>query len=1132
MIYSCENCGKQFNQKSHYDAHLNKKKSCRKCHTNFTTQYAYVNNDCIHISKYNKELMQKPKCRNGHELILCKGNIKKPYFKHKNPDDVSNHPEMTEWHCKWQGFFPITEVEFNKKSENQMKNRRADVLLNDKYILEIQHSNIADSEVCCRTQDYKLHDKDVIWVIDGNTGDIVLDKLVDGSYLIEFNCNWKYKSFVYNYDYVLLDINELIFKIPVKSVCNKMFHARSSKNIDEVVEILINAPENIWSLWKDTNEIKPTLKIIQKGAGNGKTFDIWKKVSLNFDKELYIITTKQHTAKEVILKELDDQAERKEFHIIDNMEEIEDEKYNKQYKVTYKHKKSNRKCLVIIGTIDSFVWNLTTKSIGGNNYFQGLLNNICKNGCDKMNINTGEIYYAGQKIKLNKMAELWIDETQDLPVIYYKSILQLILKTKIDCIVIGDKLQSLEYEKNFITCIDTDNNINFIREKPVNINRRIKVKNMGEKINELINFEEYGVPKIDIENNEHLEDRGENVIETFTRKCENLNDTDCEVDNIINMVDREVEEYHYKPEDFLFIFPIMKSNLLADKLETKLNEYWLNKLNDKKKYIQYAVLHKHEEGQVIDTKKSEFASRIMSIRAAKGDGRAVVFVLNCTEAYLKMVSNFEKNIIYESHFHVALTRAKYKIYFGLQENNDDIHKRFSKLNENIEYVPNIKSSLTIDKIAEYIDKDKSIEILKNNGIDEYFDDENSCSNAIAVDWDYHCIRHSIYYNYALFEIFSHTRNNNELFKESQLKQLLDNISQLQICTMSPKEFYQYLNKLEDLEDLDKIPLCIQSSKPIYKEYCNKIKNIMLDIQKKYNEKNLSIGILTPLESCILVYMVDLYKNKKYHTIRPCSIYNIIDSFEKNDEIEELITESKNMKKIMKNLMDEILIEKNINWNIEHIIKFNGNNENLKLHNRYSIIGNDDNTVYHLVFQTDYNRLNYLDTIIKLLLERFLIKNANTNEYEINNQKRFSNKKITTYLLILKQNKYEIFDWNFEDIINDEMKKLCRDAFVNYFKNYNKELFNYCKIVKKDNSKWDKKFNSPYEFIANQKDFKYVSYIINFFNNLHIESISGKRAEIKDITDIETKFYEKINIYIHDMCNAYFGFNNFDDETEW
>ena len=137
---------------------------------------------------------------------------------------------MSEWHCKWQGFFPNTEVYFNKINDNQIKNRRADVVLNDKYILEVQHSNIEESEIICRNEDYKLHGKELIWIIDGNTDDVKLDKLNDNTYLIEFNKNWKYKSFTYKYDFILLDINEQIFKIPVKSVCNKIFHYILIKN--------------------------------------------------------------------------------------------------------------------------------------------------------------------------------------------------------------------------------------------------------------------------------------------------------------------------------------------------------------------------------------------------------------------------------------------------------------------------------------------------------------------------------------------------------------------------------------------------------------------------------------------------------------------------------------------------------------------------------------------------------------------------------------------------------------------------------------------------------------------------------------------------------------------------------------
>jgi len=920
-----------------------------------------------------------------------------------------------------------------------------------------------------------------------------------------------------------------------------MFHAKSHVNIDLVINTLTNNPENIWNLWKDNNEIKPTLKIKQEGAGNGKTFGIWKNISLNFDKELYIITTKQHTAKEVILKELNDQALRKDFHIIENMKELEDKKYNRQYVVNYKHIHSSRECTVIIGTIDSFIWSLTSKRIGGNTYFEGLLNNINKNSCDKINTNTGQINYGGKQLKLNKMTELWIDETQDLPIDYYKAIVKLLLNTKIDCLIVGDKLQSLKYEQNFMTYIEDNFNIKIVREEPKNINRRIKVKNMAEKINNLINFIKYDVPKINIENSDELEDRGDNVIECFEQKCIYANDTDkqkinSEVHNIIEMVKNEIDQYNYKPEDFLFLFPIMKNNLLAGELETKLNKFWLEKLGNEDEYKQYAVLHKHEEGQIIDVTKSKGATRIMSITASKGDGRAVVFVLNCTEQSLKLVSNNEINIVYESHLHVALTRAINKIYFGLHHNKDDIHKRFAEVYENIEYKPDIKSSLTTEKLCQYIDQNECIELLKNNKIyekeeeEEEEEEENNNSISSIIDWEYHCIRHAVYYNYALFEIFKHNKDT-DIFKNSQIKVVLDKISKLNIRKTSPNKFYKYLKSLQEGDGLYFFPLCDLSHKKIYQTYYKKLETTIKDIQKKYRQDTLSIGNLSPLESSILIYLIDVFTNQIFHNITPSTIYNIIHSFEEKNNIEELIEESKNMKTIMENLMQNILNNENIEWHIEHIIKFNGNTHDLKLLNRFNIIGNNEKNVYHLVFQTDYTKLNYCETMIKILLERFLIQNANSNDRDKNNQTRFSGKKITTYLLILKQNRYEIFDWDFEDTIDNEIRTICKSAFIKYFKNYNKELFNYCKFIKKEKSKW-KGFKSPYQFIAKDEDFKNNTYIKDFFNYLDQKISDGKHKEVKEITDTEGQFNNEINSYIEDMCDTYFSLNKVNDNVVW
>jgi hypothetical protein len=1155
-LYICKHCQKEFSQKCHYDAHKNKKKPCKLCPKHFTTQYVYIEDICIHINDYDENIHKNPKCQNGHDLIKCQGNHRRLYFKHKNSCNLTenNDYEMSEWHCQWQGFFPRTEVEFEKLSEKQIKNRRADVLLNAEYILEVQHSVITEAEVICRVNDYKEHNKNIIWIIDGNTSDVELIELNDGTFLIEFNHDWKYSAFKHSYDYVLLDINEKIFKIAVKSVCNKMFHANTHHHVDNVVNHLQQAPNRIWDLWEDTNEIQPYLRIEQKGAGNGKTFGIWKSIVSNKDKNLFIITTKQHTAKEVILEELNNQAERNEFHIIDNItydKENDIDTYGKQYIVTYEHIHSKRTCTVIIGTIDSFIWSLTTHdtNIIGKTYFESLLNTICNNNrCDKVNSYTGEITYAGKKRKLNRLVELWIDESQDLEETYIKAVIILIMNTKISCVVVGDKLQSLTYDINFMTNLGENNtNLNIINTIPENKNRRIKVKHMIEKINQLVHFRKYNLPEI--ETDQALIDHGEDVIETIEQQTIYANDTntakiDNEVDKIIAIVEKEVEKYDYSPKDFLFIFPIMKSNILACELETKLNNFWLERLGNCNKYTRYAILHKHEEGVIIDTSKSKNASRIMSIKSSKGDGRKVVFILNCTEASLKIVSNYEKGLIYESHFHVALTRAMNKIYFGLIKNNDDIHKRFSELS-NVEFIPKIRSILTIDSISPYIDKENLIGILKQHITPEIKSDSKN-DNSI-IDWEYHCIRRAVYHTYALFEIFKHNQHD-FLFDSSQIKTVLDMISRLPIKPQSPRDFYEYIKEKErKREPLDVLPLCILSNKQ-YEELCSSLQIIIQGIQKKYKNNNLSLGELNTLECTVLIYIIDIFKNKQYHEITPTTIYNILNCYKNpEDAIVKLISESKNMKTIVKQVMEQILPNERIKWNIMHKVFYDGNVEkdSMSLLNNFYIIGFNKTTVYHLVFQTDFNSLNYWDVIGRIILERILILNSSGNDNDINNKTRFQNKKIITFLLILKTNSYERFEWDFEKDISPDIKEILKNAFVKYFTNFNKDLFNYVKFVKSNKANWEeiggKTYKTPYQFIAKQlagihaETNRTPQFIQSFFTNLHIEALTKNTVtlrEIKNLTDNEEVFNLKMNEYIKNTCESYFNLGTLDDTSEW
>ena len=57
---------------------------------------------------------------------------------------------------------------------------------------------------------------------------------------------------------------------------------------------------------------------------------------------------------------------------------------DKHYVIKYIHKQSKRECIVIIGTIDSFYFNLSTSNSKGSNFFKGIVDNIKINGANKI----------------------------------------------------------------------------------------------------------------------------------------------------------------------------------------------------------------------------------------------------------------------------------------------------------------------------------------------------------------------------------------------------------------------------------------------------------------------------------------------------------------------------------------------------------------------------------------------------------------------------------------------------------------------------------------------------------------------------------------------------------------------------
>lgn len=1077
-----------------------------------------------------------------------------------------------EWHKRMQNMFPDEQCEIGFVSFSKI--RKTDVFLSNSSCLEVQHSHISCNEVGLRKDDYAEYGKTIIWLIDGNTSDVSIENLTDCNTIITFNEPWKFKSFLENnYEFILLECDNKVYKIKLNAIKYKTIKVSKSIEIKEIVECLQNNPENIWKVWEDDNNIPSKMTVHQKGAGNGKTYGIWKSILTNKNKNTFIIITKQHSARTVIYNELNDQATRSEYHFEDitDMTKVE---LPKHYVIKYSNKNSNRTCRVIIGTVDSYIYNLSEKSsdIQGD-MFSNLLHTIIRNGCNKIDTN-GQIKFAKEKLAQNRKTELWIDEVQDLNVDYFYAIQKIMLQTGIDVNIVGDMLQSLEYKTNFMTeAMDTNDmdDIIFIKPIPVNINRRIKVNGMADFINSLVPFEKYDLPAIHIEKEDSLmipKEYSFEVIEEPIIRSENDKEELIEyIDTLLEKVNHEVDTNGYLPEDFMFIFPYMKKNSLANELETRLNEYWISKFEEKDytdtitnsywksynhdEFTSYAFLHKHEEGTVINLSDSERATRLVSIRTSKGDGRNVVFVLNCTESVLKLFTNQEKNIVYESYLHVALTRAKHKVYFGLVHNGDDICKRFGHIDNTYVDFNKISKHLSLSKVLNVSTNDDNQKLFnKLNGIgklyiDTFFDiiikktKDGVISCLEANDWKYHCMKHSVTNFYVLFILIERIRKEFTFEKNNdnypQIRVILDKILNIDIIKCKVSNFYKVLRSTPPFDDLPYLPLCNIADKNVYSKYCDKIQKDMETIKSiiKFQQWN----DFTVYQMFLLDYMIDIYINKQFTESTPTDLYDITHyySMKEYNRVRTLIDESMKIKEIVSNCLQEIYSSSNskINWNIHKSNKFDGEDSNFVLTcGDYMYVGWDDKNTYHLMIENDVSSINHHTFILKLIFERFILYNCKSDK----DKNKFNNKNIISYVLILKHGMYHKIDWTWDkeskDVLIDFLQSIIYKHYqINHIKLYH--YMEYIKTKKNDCFGGQTDFKTPFGYISNKlKNEKSPEYLISFFHELDRDWKLKKQKELREITQNEDIFCSILDERLDQALKDFFALNDEMDEEDF
>jgi hypothetical protein len=284
-------------------------------------------------------------------------------------------------------------------------------------------------------------------------------------------------------------------------------------------------------------------------------------------------------------------------------------------------------------------------------------------------------------------------------------------------------------------------------------------------------------------------------------------------------------------------------------------------------------------------------------------------------------------------------------------------------------------------------------------------------------------------------------------------------------------------------------------------------------------------------------MIEIYSDKQFHQTTPLTIYNIIDYFrEVGDEKEaELLKEASNINDVTKKVMNTILSsDSKINWNIFHNVYYNGDNnideckykpDDIKIKKKMDIIGWSDTTVYHMVFKSDFNSLNYWNTMIEILLERFIIYNTSNKGEDV---KKFKNKAIKTYLFSLKEKQFHDFNFTIDETNDKKLREELKGVLVKHFSSFNIQLHNYCSFLIKTGKWRDQGYSSPFDCISSK--YQKVKYVRDFFVYLHNRRKDDKDY-VKKISHDQTLFCDKLNEYIEELCDNMLNLKKIEDD-DW
>lgn len=794
--------------------------------------------------------------------------------------------------------------------DQAIKRRRIDAVSANSTYIEMQNSPISAVEVRQRKTDYGLHGVNLVWIVNGE-GVTCTPLNVSNTFLLSFageGCKWKWASFHdAGYACVLVHIDEYVYKVPVADIRSSMIDVASRLSVDECVSLLNTGAIDAWDA---TPLTRSTLFFNQRGAGCGKTYE---SIQLCTDsrflhKTTFVYLTKMHSAKQVIFDEWREQL----LHgsLCTSVKDVVFEEPGKQFRIFFTRSilGEEDRVSILIGTIDSFMYALGNKLAEGRDFFAALVGSI-RDGFVARLSSTGGVAVGGTQVELNRRALIVVDEAQDLPVLYVEALASIMRNTYIDCYVIGDKLQSLMVIPNIHTFLETATlpHTDVVKSEGVNVVRRFHDGRLADFVNAVVPFAKFGLPAITGVCTGERDGCGrashssppEFAIKPFHFKHENQ-DMSAMIDNVehvMQYVHAEVVRHNYGPEHFMFVFPLVKTNSFACVLECSLQQYWLERLNNREG--KYVFFHKSQEGEPINLGESTHATRILSIHAAKGTGREVVFVLGLSSAVLSYFHATPGDLKFESMVHVALTRAKQTMYVGMvQQRGDELYERLFANHQGDSVagarlhapVPSCKLNstqmtsavLNSDELFDQMDALFGLRKWRSS----LFGDSDSTRrlDSALVDYGHHVMRYGVMCTALSIDIF-----NAQALDEgcSWVDTRLAIVSQARVELLPPKLYWKRLKDMWNPNASKKVGNIIPvlqfeaTASTRYVRYAFILQRYIKRVQRKLvvGLQQKSVDSMCPLESVVLQYCINVKTKRTYSTTSNMDVYHVMACYE-------------------------------------------------------------------------------------------------------------------------------------------------------------------------------------------------------------------------------------------------------------